>query len=282
MQKNRFLGAFFSVLCFVVSLTRLPAHEPAEWPADCKVGILLRYFPTEESGTNRLRKEFQVERIADQAASAGADYLVLTMNGDSGWFNAPNAVYDRVTGYETDDRCAARDIPMEMADALARRGIKFFIGVTARVPARDALAPGPEGTAPFSFPLYVQPILDRRCVSCHGGEEGNVKPDLRGVVEKGAFSVAYDNLTEYARWYQWGKDTIAPITSRPGEGGADMSRLTEILDDADHGEKIGLTDEDRRAFYLWLDANVPFYGTAEPETRAAELEGKPVPMPPVQ
>ena len=148
--------------------------------------------------------------------------------------------------------------------------------------APDALAPGPKGTAPFSFPLYVQPILDRRCVSCHGGEEGGVKPDLRGIVEKGVFSIAYNNLTEYTRWYQWGGDTIAPITSRPGEGGADMSRLTEILDDADHGEKIGLTDEERRAFYLWMDANVPFYGTAEPETRAAELEGKPVPMPPVQ
>ncbi|MBR6480157.1 MAG: hypothetical protein IKT12_00510 [Thermoguttaceae bacterium] len=61
-----------------------------------------------------------------------------------------------------------------------------------------------------------------------------------------------------------------------------MSRLTGILDDADHGGKIGLSDEDRRALYLWMDANVPFYGTAESETRAAELEGRPVAMPPVQ
>ena len=148
--------------------------------------------------------------------------------------------------------------------------------------APDALTPGPEGTAPFSFPLYIQPILDRACVSCHSGEEGGIRPDLRGIVEKGVFSNAYNNLTEYTRWYQWGGDTIAPIASRPGEGGADMSRLTEILDDADHGGKIGLSDEDRRALYLWMDANVPFYGTAESGTRTAELEGRPVAMPPVQ
>ena len=148
--------------------------------------------------------------------------------------------------------------------------------------APDTLTPGPEGTAPFSFPLYVQPIIDQACISCHSGEEGSVEPDLRGVVEDGEFSNAYNNLTEYTRWYQWGGDTIAPITSRPGEGGADMSHLTKVLDDSDHGDKIGLSDADRRAFYLWMDANVPFYGTAEPETRAAELKGETVPMPLVQ
>ena len=148
--------------------------------------------------------------------------------------------------------------------------------------APSEMTPGPEGTAPFSFPVFLQPIIDRKCAACHSGAEDGVRPDLRGAVEHGVFSVAYNSLTEYTRWYQWGGDTIAPITSLPGEGGADMSRLTAILDDGNHGEKIGLTDADRRAFYLWMDANVPFYGTGESETRAAELEGKPVPMPPVQ
>ncbi|MBO7707310.1 MAG: hypothetical protein J6S42_01350, partial [Thermoguttaceae bacterium] len=148
--------------------------------------------------------------------------------------------------------------------------------------APSEMTPGPEGTAPFSFPVFLQPIIDRKCAACHSGAEDGVRPDLRGAVEHGVFSVAYNSLTEYTRWYQWGGDTIAPITSLPGEGSADMSRLTAILDDGNHGEKIGLTDADRRAFYLWMDANVPFYGTGESETRAAELEGKPVPMPPVQ
>ncbi|MGI5831707.1 MAG: hypothetical protein ACOX6D_04140 [Thermoguttaceae bacterium] len=146
----------------------------------------------------------------------------------------------------------------------------------------SVITPGPAGTAPFSFPLFVQPVLDRHCVSCHNGEEGSDAPDLRGIVENGDFSNAYNNLIDHTRWYHWGRGTIATIASRPGEGGADMSELTEILDNADHGEKIGLSDEERRAFYLWMDANVPFYGTAESATRAMELRGEPVPMPPVQ
>ena len=37
----------------------------------------------------------------------------------------------------------------------------------ARPPSR--IEPGPEGSKPFSFPLLVQGMLDRRCLSCHSG-----------------------------------------------------------------------------------------------------------------
>ena len=150
-----------------------------------------------------------------------------------------------------------------------------------RAPSR--ITPGPAGTAPFSFPLFIQPILDRKCVACHSGEEGGVQPDLRGVIEEGNdFSNAYNNLTDHTRWFEWGRWAISRAASLPGKAGADMSELTKILDDENHGEKIGLSDADRRAFYLWMDANIPFYGTAEEEYRRMELEGKPVPMPAAQ
>ena len=148
--------------------------------------------------------------------------------------------------------------------------------------APDSLTPGPEGTAPFSFPLFIQPILDSKCVSCHDGGEKSAKPDLRGIVEHGELFNSYKSLVDYTRWYQWGGNTISVIASRAGEAGADMSRLTQIIDDENHGEKIGLSDTDRRALCLWMDANIPFYGTAQGEYRAMEREGKPVPMPPVQ
>ena len=147
--------------------------------------------------------------------------------------------------------------------------------------APSAITPGPVGTAPFSFPVFVQPVLDRACVSCHGGAEGGVQPDLRGVVEKGEFSNAYNSLTKFVRWHEWGSHSIARVASTPGGAGADQSPLTAVLDDENHGEKIGLSDEDRRALYLWMDANVPFYGTAEKETRAAELRGEPQKIPPL-
>ena len=141
-----------------------------------------------------------------------------------------------------------------------------------RPPSR--LSPGPAGTAPMSFPVFVQPILDRACVSCHDGREDGVKPDLRGIVETEPFSNAYNGLAEYVRWYEWGNKSIARVASFPGGAGADQSPLTAILDDGNHGGKISLSDADRRALYLWMDANVPFYGTAQKETRAAELRGE--------
>ena len=45
--------------------------------------------------------DFDVEALAAQLESAGARYLVLTLGQNSGFFNAPNAAYDRRTGYRS-------------------------------------------------------------------------------------------------------------------------------------------------------------------------------------
>lgn len=154
---------------------------------------------------------------------------------------------------------AAKNVPA-MSQALAR-------------PASE-LQPGPDGTQPMSYPILVQSILDAACVSCHDGSATAYAPDLRGEPDP-PFSRSYNNLRPYLRWYQWhSNETIARITSMPGEGGVDMSPLTKILDDKNHGEKVGLTDQQRRNLYLWLDANVPFYGTGDVEGQKRQLAGE--------
>ena len=49
----------------------------------------------------------------------------------------------------------------------------------ARPPS--TIAPGPDGSRPLSYPILVQPVLDRQCVQCHNPEkpEGKVDPDRR-------------------------------------------------------------------------------------------------------
>ena len=84
----------------------------------------------------------------------------------------------------------------------------------------------------------------------------------------GDFSRSYQNLKPYLRWYEWGAASISQIATRPGHMGADESPLTAILNDSTHGRSIQWNDVDRRRLYLWLDANVPFYGTYD---RAAQL-----------
>ena len=152
--------------------------------------------------------------------------------------------------------------------------------VAAALRAPSTLEPGPTGTKPFSFPILIQPILDARCVACHSSEEDAAEPSLVGEAE-GAFSVSYNNLRPYLRWYEWLGDSIRQVVSVPGECGADMSPLSEILDDDRH-RALNLSDEERRTLYLWLDSNVPFYGVYDPEEQARQRSGEAIEPPTLQ
>ncbi|UCD52058.1 MAG: hypothetical protein JSW27_05350, partial [Phycisphaerales bacterium] len=61
--------------------------------------------------------------------------------------------------------------------------------------APSAIAPGPDGTRPFSFVRLVQPILDKHCARCHDGSEGADKSQLVLTGESaGDFTESYQNL----------------------------------------------------------------------------------------
>ncbi len=147
--------------------------------------------------------------------------------------------------------------------------------------AASQLKPGPNGTNPMSYPILVQPILDRACVSCHDGSSKAFSPDLRGVPQD-RFFVSYNQLRPFLCWHEWGKSTIDRIASQPGRSACDMSPLTKILDDKNHQGKIKLTNEDRKTLYLWMDANIPFYGTGDANQQEHQLKGEVIPVPPMQ
>jgi hypothetical protein len=103
----------------------------------------------------------------------------------------------------------------------------------------SAIEPGPDGTRPFSFVRLVQPVLNRHCVGCHdGGGQAKGKPALTGKAQ-GEFSVSYENLRPFVRWYEWGGKSIAQAVTVPGHGGSDESPLLRILEDANHKEALG-------------------------------------------
>ena len=140
---------------------------------------------------------------------------------------------------------------------------------------------GPVGTNPFSYPILIQPILDKKCATCHSGEEASPEPVLTGEPEDG-FTVSYNNLRPYLRWYEWLGSSIRQVVSVPGECGADMSRLAEIIDGDYHRDVAKLTDEERRLLYFWMDSNVPFYGVYDPEEQARQLNGEKIDPPKLQ
>jgi hypothetical protein len=165
---------------------------------------------------------------------------------------------------------------------------------TSTVPANDRrllamrrppskIEPGPEGTMPLGYPLLVQGVLDRNCVRCHDGTEGEGKSKLVLSGEaSGTFSKSYESLRPFVKWYEWGGASITQYVTRPGRIGADESSLTKVLGDSTHKEHVKLSDEDKRRLYIWLDGNVPFYGTYGKEQQVAQKAGEAVAPPVVQ
>jgi hypothetical protein len=101
-----------------------------------------------------------------------------------------------------------------------------------RTPSK--IHPGPEGSKPFSYPLLVQPVLDKHCVKCHGGER-------------------------------------KPIT-KPDFFGSRTSPLITMLREGHEG--VELNDEEFERLITWADNNVLFYGTFDPEGQARQLRGE--------
>ena len=150
-----------------------------------------------------------------------------------------------------------------------------------RAPSR--LMAGPEGTRPFSFQALVQPILDKHCVHCHDGNSGPNKSQIVLTSElAGHFTKSYENLKPFVRWYEWGQASIEPILTRPGRIGADVSALTEVLTDTIHSQCVKLDNGELRRLYIWLDGNVPFYGTYDSDKQLAQKSGQLVPPPTLQ
>ncbi|MCP4784351.1 MAG: DUF1080 domain-containing protein [Fuerstiella sp.] len=131
------------------------------------------------------------------------------------------------------------------------------------------------------FPTIVQPVLDQYCVQCHGGGDPQGGYDLSGDKTR-YFSMAYDNLLGRSRSYrQHNMETGEVLPTEAGKGkplvhffwllrtpsavnrplltGSHASRLPEYLDAKHCGKQIPAGD--RKRIYLWIDANVPYYGT---------------------
>jgi hypothetical protein len=137
--------------------------------------------------------------------------------------------------------------------------------------APSKIKPGPEGSRPFSYPRLVQPVLDRRCVTCHDGKEPN-RPVLTGEPE-GDFSKSYNALVSRVSFTAWNRpeQNYEPLTE-PLRFGAAGSPLTGMLDRG-HG-KVALTPEDEERLNTWMDANALFYGTFDVSEQKKQLAGQ--------
>jgi hypothetical protein len=123
--------------------------------------------------------------------------------------------------------------------------------------APSKIKPEMDGTNPFHFARLVQPVIDAKCLKCHGAERKDKAPDLRrGPYEKDPnfWFTSFKNLKPYVFFYEnpaW----TAPYTI-PGKFGANASELYHKLKGG-HGK---LNKEELRRFIIWMDSNCMFHG----------------------
>ncbi|MDO4628146.1 MAG: hypothetical protein Q4C70_03100 [Planctomycetia bacterium] len=139
---------------------------------------------------------------------------------------------------------------------------------------------------PFSYMESVQPILDAKCVSCHGADPENAvfkKNPINLTGNKnhavhGGFSESYVTLMKrpglVPRWEQRNR---VEVTMPGGEHGAIGSGLKKVIADENHRD-VKLTPEEWSTIATWIDQNAIFYGTTVREAQKEQFSGKPIPM----
>jgi alpha-L-fucosidase len=116
-----------------------PASPRTDWLRDARLGVFVHVLPPDAAVLAKV-DDFDVEALARQLSRAGARYLVLTLGQNSGFFNAPNATYDRKTGYRPGERCSRRDLPLDLHRTLQPKGIRLMLYLPCQAPNEDARA----------------------------------------------------------------------------------------------------------------------------------------------
>jgi len=138
------------------------------------------------------------------------------------------------------------------------------------------IAPGPDGSKPFSYPRLVQPILDRHCIQCHDGREPK-RPVLTGAPE-GAFSKSFNALINHVSFSGWNRphNNYEPLTT-PLRFGAIASPLAAMLEKGH--SKVEMSPAEWESLYTWMDANGAFYGTFDMAEQKRQLKGEVIEVP---
>jgi len=149
----------------------------------------------------------------------------------------------------------------------------------------ETLRPQPGDTGPRSvhYALDIQPIFDKHCINCHGGQQPKAELDLtRELTEK--FSRSYETFfkKQLVSYLEGGFGSANIPAEPPLTFGSHQSKLVERI--RKDPCKANLTREEFIKIVTWIDANTPYYGTHEgkknlkwkddPDFRPLPLAGK--------
>jgi len=113
--------------------------SPTDWLKDARIGAFMHYYPHDPESLKQVN-DFDTEALAKQLKNIGAKYFVITLGQNTGYYIAPNSAYDRITGYHPGERCATRDLPLDLYHALHSQGIRLMLYLPCQAPNRDIRA----------------------------------------------------------------------------------------------------------------------------------------------
>ena len=124
-----------------------------------RYGIMIHYLNGIQNGKGVLRNpvgkstgwdecvnDLDVELLADNVQKTGAGYVIFSLCQVGANICAPSSVFEQITDYGCDGACSKRDIPLELAHALQKRGIDLYLYFTGDGPRGDEHASKAFGT----------------------------------------------------------------------------------------------------------------------------------------
>lgn len=135
--------------CVAQAETNNPATD---WFCRAGFGVFVHYLNELQNNANTIQslgrsttwdecvREFDTERFATAVAETGAGYVIFTTHQRTRFLIAPNATFDRVTGYRPGEACATRDLVEDLYQALHKRNIPLMLYWTGTGPSSDAKA----------------------------------------------------------------------------------------------------------------------------------------------
>lgn len=200
-----------------------------------------------------LVKTFDAEAYAEDLAKAGAGFAMITLGQNSGYMLAPNQAYERIAGLRPGERTpAGRDLPMEIADALAKRGIKLVFYIPGNPPHSAHKQPGDYaitrafGYSPGTDGVPSQETLAKwQSVIREYSERYGTK--LAGWWVDGVYPALHPAYEDMTKPYNWSSLAAALKAGNPdriialNSGlGARNHQPTSVYDDYTPGESRGL------------------------------------------
>ena len=130
----------------VISGSDVMKAQRAKWMQEAKWGVMTHYlsdWQSREGGFtmsvekwNEMVNGFDVVGMANQLQKVGAKYYILSIGQNSGYYLAPNPVYDQLTGISP-SKCSKRDLVADMSKELRKRGIRMIVYLPSGAPGGD-------------------------------------------------------------------------------------------------------------------------------------------------